>query len=650
MRGLLARSGLLDSPLGMTTPSPLPPRAATQQQRRMPLAPGGTHKPSLAELACTPLEGSPAAGCGTDFASSTSTPLSVLAAENVQREAEVGVCVYGLCAINGGKRIESDSDGDGDTAIKLGTSCVGNQSASLLSPSFCTLSYPLRYADSRKSFGNKKNCSRGWPWLVGVFRVVCSAREMKCAFVCTLISRVCSLLLLSLLYLSRPFYLAGAPLSPLTDLVSAPLSVSTQETQADDAGEDCYNYDSPSRQDCSPMPTDTSPAATVANNVTESAVSSPRAVASPPPASQVSVADGALYCAVCSQDFTAQHHLRRHLASAKHRKNAGEHGTPPVRRQRAARSSSTSSTTDDSWMPEDDSASEAEEGDSVVGTAAGTPADAVVPNLKRSLRRKAPCMRSDVASPDLGEEESEEQLEVESVADSAVEAAPMDDSEAGKVEKEEDEAEEAENDSEAEVESEEEEQEEEEEEEEGMDEEQDDEHGVAAAASAQDDSVAATAEEDEAVDSASDEQEASLAEEATSSDADEPCSDEDEDSEAEVPPRNAGAISPVQRQQPATRATRATRKTRAAAKAAVLEMQAAEEEEEEVEEEEDEDEEQEEDASDEEDVVADVSQGESTTLSVSCNDAGGSEPDDMAALLAACGQVRRKQGLEKTND
>lgn len=332
MRGLLARSGLLDSPLGMTTPSPLPPRAATQQQRRMPLAPGGTHKPSLAELACTPLEGSPAAGCGTDFASSTSTPLSVLAAENVQREAEVGVCVYGLCAINGGKRIESDSDGDGDTAIKLGTSCVGNQSASLLSPSFCTLSYPLRYADSRKSFGNKKNCSRGWPWLVGVFRVVCSAREMKCAFVCTLISRVCSLLLLSLLYLSRPFYLAGAPLSPLTDLVSAPLSVSTQETQADDAGEDCYNYDSPSRQDCSPMPTDTSPAATVANNVTESAVSSPRAVASPPPASQVSVADGALYCAVCSQDFTAQHHLRRHLASAKHRKNAGEHGTPPVRR------------------------------------------------------------------------------------------------------------------------------------------------------------------------------------------------------------------------------------------------------------------------------------------------------------------------------
>ena len=80
MRGLLARSGLLDSPVA-ATPSPQPPRYIP-----------GKAKVSLAELARTPEAG---AGSPTGYAShrmissASSTPLSVLAEENARREEEV---------------------------------------------------------------------------------------------------------------------------------------------------------------------------------------------------------------------------------------------------------------------------------------------------------------------------------------------------------------------------------------------------------------------------------------------------------------------------------------------------------------------------------------------------------------------------------
>lgn len=80
MRGLLARSGLLDSPVA-ATPSPQPPRYIP-----------GKAKVSLAELARTPEAG---AGSPTGYTShrminsASSTPLSVLAEENARREEEV---------------------------------------------------------------------------------------------------------------------------------------------------------------------------------------------------------------------------------------------------------------------------------------------------------------------------------------------------------------------------------------------------------------------------------------------------------------------------------------------------------------------------------------------------------------------------------
>ena len=80
MRGLLARSGLLDSPLAMT-PSPYAPRFLP-----------GKAKVSLADLARTPEAGSPElAAIKSRTQSASSTPLSVLAEDNARREEEVRV-------------------------------------------------------------------------------------------------------------------------------------------------------------------------------------------------------------------------------------------------------------------------------------------------------------------------------------------------------------------------------------------------------------------------------------------------------------------------------------------------------------------------------------------------------------------------------
>lgn len=128
-----------------------------------------------------------------------------------------------------------------------------------------------------------------------------------------------------------------------------------------------------------------------------------------------------LHCEVCDQKFTAPHHLKRHMGSAKHRKNASSNASAASskagsRREKpvARRISAASITTDESWLPEEESDVSGIADDSalseVLDVADHTPEDIdqLATGLKRSLRLKSGNRPISLAEPDTEEDDEEE--------------------------------------------------------------------------------------------------------------------------------------------------------------------------------------------------------------------------------------------------